>query len=126
MKALVLSISLLFISCASDGVEQSQPGVPGQGGDNQNPMTGACFDRDADGYQDANCNPSKNGIPRGGDCDDYSSARSPGKREDCSNNVDNDCDGLVGARDPDCMKECEDMIQTRRKRVISAFQLSLQ
>ena len=66
------------------------------------------MDRDNDGYQAAYCNPSATGVPRGGDCDDYSNARSPGNREDCSNTLDNDCDGLVGARDPDCAKECED------------------
>ena len=108
-------VSILFsccvvFACASDAVVETAPGGQGgtNGGMNGGTTPGGCVDRDNDGYQAAYCNPSATGVPRGGDCDDYSNARSPGNREDCSNTLDNDCDGLVGARDPDCAKECED------------------
>ncbi len=104
-RIFIVMITCFFFACSSDYVEPA-PGP--QGGGAGNPPPGSCFDRDNDGYQDIACNPSKNGVPRGGDCDDYNNAKSPGVREDCSNSIDNDCDGLVGSRDPDCMKECED------------------
>ena len=108
MKLLhLICLSLIAWGCSSGTVDTSTAPGP-QGGNGGGPATG-CFDRDNDGYQDQSCNPAKNGVPRGGDCDDYNNAKSPGNREDCSNSVDNDCDGLIGQRDPDCMKECEDM-----------------
>jgi hypothetical protein len=105
-SSLILTCCCLFVACSSGSVETAAPGP--QGGTPGGVTPGGCFDRDMDGYQSGTCNPSPNGVPRGGDCDDYSNAKSPGNREDCSNSVDNDCDGLVGAQDPDCMKECED------------------
>ena len=111
MKVISILFSCcVFVACASDAVVEPAPGGQGgtNGGMNGGNNQGGCVDRDNDGYQAAYCNPSANGVPRGGDCDDYSNARSPGNREDCSNTLDNDCDGLVGARDPDCAKECED------------------
>lgn len=106
MKRIFMPIlATLLFACTSDYVE---PATAPQGGNAGAASGGTCFDRDNDGYQDITCNPAKNGVPRGGDCDDYNNAKSPGNREDCTNSIDNDCDGLIGSRDPDCMKACED------------------
>ena len=69
----------------------------------------ACPDRDMDGYQDAICNRDPNGMPRGGDCNDYNNAVSPGRNEDCSDvTEDNDCNGQLPARDLACRQACQD------------------
>jgi hypothetical protein len=68
--------------------------------------TGACLDRDRDGFQDRACNPNVNGG--GGDCDDTSNAINPGRVENCANQIDNNCNGLVPAQDPMCQQACPD------------------
>ncbi|MBI5507907.1 MAG: putative metal-binding motif-containing protein [Deltaproteobacteria bacterium] len=59
-----------------------------------------CADADGDGYESRGCD--------GSDCDDSRGTINPGRREDCTDGVDNDCSGLADGDDPQCPAGCPD------------------
>lgn len=60
-----------------------------------------CPDLDNDGYEDASCNPNRDG---GGDCNDQNAEVNPGVGERCGNGQDDDCNG----GDVPCLQNCTD------------------
>jgi hypothetical protein len=65
------------------------------------PVCIACPDLDNDGYEDADCNPNRDG---GGDCNDQIPEVNPGVGERCGNGQDDDCAG----GDVPCLQNCTD------------------
>ena len=90
-----------------DGIDNDCDGLIDEADDDLVPDT-FYVDSDGDGFgRDSSvvyaCEPPPGYIATGGDCDDSTSAKSPGAPEICDGGIDNDCDGLVDDNDPDAV-----------------------